>query len=109
MKFLSIDQKPSHFNNVALLGTWSRKGTRTTVKELFAHSRTRYTICTCVQSWASSQDELPPVAVLFKGSKKGHIVAQLKEAHDIPDWMLLQTQEYGSYRSEDMLDFKGLG
>ena len=69
LRFFSLDQKPAHFNNVALLGTYTRKGKRATVKEIFAHSRTRYTICTSVQNWAPSQGK-PHVGVLFKGKKK---------------------------------------
>ena len=87
---------------MALLGTFTRKGKRATVKEIFAHSRTRYTICTSVQNWAPSQGK-PPVAVLFKG-KKGHIVSDLKKKRDWPPWMHLQAQECGSYRADDVVE-----
>ena len=51
--------------------------------------------------------EPPPVAVLFKGKHKGTIWKELNEDPDKPQWMLIQTQENGSYRSEDMYDLLG--
>lgn len=50
-KYISLDQKPSWFNNGAKFGTYGREGeTAPSVKENFAQSRERYTILTVVPS-----------------------------------------------------------
>ena len=46
---------------------------------------------------------IPKFAVMFKGTKHGTIEKRLKEL-DSPDWLLIQVQEYGSYRSEDVVE-----
>ena len=46
---------------------------------------------------------IPKFAVMFKGTKHGTIEKRLKEL-DNPDWLLIQVQEYGSYRSEDVVE-----
>ena len=75
MRWLSLDQKPSWWNNAGLTGTWARRGGRQpTVKENFAHTRSRYTILTAVPGgWdmIDHPDGVPKVAILFKGKKKG--------------------------------------
>ena len=47
---------------------------------------------------------MPYVCVLFKGSPGGAIQKQLDETFETPAWMMVQTQENGSYRSSDMVD-----
>jgi len=49
MRWLSLDQKPSWWNNAGLTGTWAKKSrSAPTVTENFAHTRQRYTILTAV-------------------------------------------------------------
>ena len=132
MRWNSIDQKPSYFNNAAATGTFGRRGKPVTVREKFAASRERYTICTTVQAETydrlpakavenempiliDSDDEevkmepppakpkTPKFAIMFKGAKDGKIIKDLR-ALDNPDFLLIQVQEYGSYRSEDVVE-----
>ena len=43
MRFLSVDQKPSWFNNAGHTGTFAKKGgSQPSVRENFAHTRQRY-------------------------------------------------------------------
>ena len=61
MRFLSIDQKPSWFNNAGHTGTFAQKGGRQpTVRENFQHTRQRYTILTSVPSWGHDDPDMPP-------------------------------------------------
>ena len=47
MRFISLDQKPSWFNNAGSKGTFDKKGsTQPGVKENHGHTRQRYTILT---------------------------------------------------------------
>ena len=104
LRFISWDQKPAWFNNCANTGSWGRKGDQPKVKEIFAHSRARYTICTCVDSKAPSH-ETPHVAVLFKGTKGGPIIPRIEAGLDYnPPWFHLQVQKNGSYRADDMVE-----
>ena len=81
MRWLSIDQKPSWFNNAGHTGTFSKKGGRLpTVTENFQHTRERYTILTSVPSgWPmiGHEDRVPKVALLFKGKPTGTIYKRL--------------------------------
>ena len=47
----------------------------------------------------------PKIGVLFKGRPNGSIRRAILQEFTVPDWMLLQVQERGSYRSEDMVTF----
>ena len=64
LKWLSLDQKPSWFNNAGAsdTGTYTTHRGRNapTVRENFAASRERYTILTSVCSWWRSLDPPPP-------------------------------------------------
>lgn len=52
MRWFSMDQKPSWFNNAGLTKTFAKKGTKNiTVKEDFHATRARYTIASIVMSW----------------------------------------------------------
>ena len=75
MRFISLDQKPSWFNNAGHKGTFAKKGNNAPgVKENFAQTRERYTIFTSVRSWGNEDKaNPPPVAVLFAGKPKGAI------------------------------------
>ena len=102
MRWLSIDQKPSWFNNAGNLGTLAEKGgSQPSVREDFNQTRQRYSILTSVQSWSEG---LPPkVAVLFKAQPGGTIIQKLTERPK-PPWMKVQVQENGSYKSADMVE-----
>ena len=105
MRWYSVDQKPSWFNNAGQKGNFAVKGSKNgSVRENFAKTRQRYTIMTGVPSWLTA-DEVPKMAVLFKGAKGGRIVGSILKDFDKPDWMKLQTQEFGSYRSEDVVEY----
>ena len=73
MKRLSMDQKPSWFNNAGLRPQLARKGTRKVgAREDHHGTRQRYTVMTTVQSWPCPVDPVtggvtpPKMAVLFK-------------------------------------------
>jgi hypothetical protein len=106
MRFLSLDQKPSWFNNAGLTGTYARKGGGApSVREDHQGTRERYTIFTAVQSWANydeSDESVPPkIAVLFKARPDGSVVRRLRDTERKP-WMKVQGQDHGSYRSQDV-------
>ena len=114
MRFISIDQKPSWFNNAGHTGTYSQKGrTAPTVRENFQKTRERYTILTTVPSWhdvdhqalsqAPVSDAPPKVAVMFKAQPGGSVIKELQKLKLKP-WMNVQVQENGSYRSRDMVE-----
>ena len=108
MRWLSVDQKPSWWNNAGLAKTWSKKGRRAhRFKENFAHTRSRYTILTAVpHGWKMSEhpDNVPKCAILFKGKKNGKIIRRLSRYPGAKPWLKLQVQKEGSYRSEDMVE-----
>ena len=105
MRWVSWDQKPAWFNNTALDPCMSTAGYEPRIREGVAHSRQRFTICTCVDSHSCQHPGYqPPVGVLFKAAHNGIIRQELNNAPDIPDWMFVQTQLKGSYRAEDMLE-----
>ena len=108
MKWISLDQKPSWFNNAGAsnTGTYTMHRGRNapTVRENFNASRERYTILTSVCSWWRTLDPPPPVCILFRGQPGGRIVANTKAKFDCPPWMMLQVQENGSYRSGDCVE-----
>ena len=105
MRFISLDQKPSWFNNAGLTGTFAKKGgSQPSVRENFAKTRERYTILTAVvNSGNTDPDDPPKVAVLFKGMPNGRIIQHLRTL-TLKPWMKVQVQEYGSYRSSDMVE-----
>ena len=107
MRWLSIDQKPSWFNNAGHTGTFGQRGRHLpTVKENHAKTRERYTILTSVASYPMSETESwktpQKVAVLFKAKEKGTVYKRLKDS--VEPWMKVQTQENGSYRSCDVVE-----
>ena len=106
MRFLSIDQKPSWFNNAGHTGTFARKGgSQPSVREIHAHTRQRYTILTSVPSWGHEDPDLPPkVALLFKAAPNGPVIKKLRTSDRLKSWMKVQVQENGSYRSEDVVE-----
>jgi len=106
MRFLSLDQKPSWFNNAGHTGTFAKKGgSQPSVRENFNKTRERYTILTSVPSWGHIDPDVPPkVAILFKAKPNGAIIRELRASALNKPWMKMQVQENGSYRSEDMVE-----
>ena len=104
MRWISLDQKPSWFNNAGHTGAYARKGSQPTVRENFNATRQRYSILTSVPSWGHGNPDAPPkVAVLFKGKPGGTIRTSIDADFQCPSWMMIQVQERGSYRSEDVV------
>ena len=106
MRFLSVDQKPSWFNNAGLTGTFARKGgSQPRVRENFHHTRQRYTILTSVPSWGHGDPNVPPkIAILFKAQPGGKTIKDLQKCCHLNAWTKVQVQENGSYRSEDVVE-----
>ena len=97
--------KPSWFNNAGLTGTFAKKGSTPSVKEIFADTRQRYTILTAVPSWGHTDPAIPPkVAVLFKAAPDGSVIQKLRKSSRLKPWMNVQVQKNGSYRSEDVVE-----
>ena len=105
MRWISLDQKPSWFNNAGLQGTFSPKGgSAPTVREDFKATRERYSILTAVQSWKALDPNVPPkIAVLVKAAPDGIVVREMRGFRFLQPWMLPQAQQHGSYRSSDMV------
>ena len=103
MRWLSLDQKPSWFNNAGATGTYTTRRGRNapTVRENHNATRERYTIFTSVCSWWRTYEPPPPVCVLFRGQPGGRILDNCRANFDCPPWMMLQVQENGSYRAGD--------
>jgi len=101
MKWFSADQKPLHFNNAGTRPTYAKRGTRrVTVAEDHNATRERYSLFTTCQTWDGGGTP-PKLAVLFKASRSAPI---LRGRIETPGFILLQFQEKGSYRSEDVCD-----
>ena len=80
----------------------ARKGaSRVGAKEDHHGTRQRYTIMSTVQSWTVDGGAVPRIAVLFKADSGERVLSGLSP----PPWLLLQTQERGSYRTEDVVAF----
>ena len=107
MRFISLDQKPSWFNNAGHKGTLGKKGgPQPAVKENFSQPRERYNIVTLVWSLENDDpDKPPPVALLFKGAQRGTTWKKL-QTHPFNNrpWMRVQCQDCGSYRSVDVVE-----
>jgi hypothetical protein len=105
-RFLSLDEKPSWFNNAGRTGTFAKTGgSQPSVREDFAKTRERYTILTSVPSWGHTDPDVPPkVAVLFKAQPNGLVINQLRASFRNKPWMKVQVQAHGSYRSEDTVE-----
>ena len=106
MRVLSVDQKPSWFNNAGNTGTFAKKGGYTpTVRENHSKCRERYTILTSVPSFGHEDPNMvPKVAVLFKAAPDGSVIKKLEESAILKPWMKVQVQENGSYRSADVVE-----
>ena len=99
MRWVSLDQKPSWFNNAGLRPQYATTGGRVVAaKEDHNGTRQRYSLFTFAQSWTEPQP--PKLCVLFKAERGDRILRDLTS----PEWMLIQTQAKGSYRAEDVID-----
>ena len=106
MRFLSLDQKPSWFNNAGHTGTYAMKGgSQPSVRENFHQTRQRYSILTAVPSWGHTDPDLPPkIAILFKAKPGGTVVTRLRKDKRVKPWMKVQVQDHGSYKSVDVVE-----
>jgi len=109
MRFLSLDQKPSWFNNAGRTGSSLalRGGSQPRVREDHDATRQRYSILTAVPSWGHDNpdvDEPPKIAILFRAKPGGRVLEELQTCKHLKPWMKVQVQENGSYRSEDVVD-----
>ena len=106
MRFISLDQKPSWFNNAGHTGTFAHKGgSQPSVRENFAQTRERYSILTSVPSWGHTDEDDPPkIALLFRASPGGQVIQNLRKSICLKPWMKVQVQVNGSYRSEDVVE-----
>lgn len=105
-RFLSLDQKPSWFNNAGHTGTFGEKGApQPSVREIHAHTRQRYSILTSVQSWDNADPDDPPkIAILFKATPEGTVIKRLRKSNLLKPWLKVQVQVNGSYRSQDVVE-----
>ena len=107
MRFISLDQKPSWYNNAGHTGTFAVSGgSQPSVREDFNKTRERYSILTAVPNFGHTGDldQPPKVAILVKGKPGGKIIRDLRKSRRLKPWMLVQAQVNGSYRSEDMVE-----
>jgi len=106
MRFISLDQKPSWFNNAGHTGTYAKKGgSQPSVREDFNATRQRYTILTAVPTWGHSDPNAPPkICILFKAKPGGTVVRDLRNYNRLEPWMHVQVQEHGSYKSVDVVE-----
>ena len=99
-RVVSFDQKPFWFNSVGSEATLSLKGARgVQVVENMCATRERWTFMSTACSWPVTSP--PAVACLFKASTG----ATIKQTLMTQNHVLIQTQEKGSYRVEDVLEF----
>ena len=111
MRWVSLDQKPSWFNNAGHTGSFAKKGIAPTVRENFAQTRERYTILTVVPLNCCVGDDvegdgakMPRIEVLFKAENGARIRAAVEKEFVMPHWMKMRFQVKGSYRSEDVCE-----
>ena len=78
MRWVSWDEKPAWFNNIAVNATYSIHGYEPQIKGIEARARQRFTICTCVDSAAANDDaDPPPVGMLFEAAARGRVWQEL--------------------------------
>ena len=84
MRFISLDQKPSWFNNAGHKGTLGKKGCpQPGIQENFCQTRERYSIFTSVRNFDNDNpDEPPPVEILFRAFRRRKICQKL-QSHPI--------------------------
>ena len=89
LRILSLDQKPSWFNNAGLTKTYGREGRRA------PHVRENF--LTSVPSWGHEDPDVPSkLAILCKAMSGGRTIRRLRASDRLKPWMKVQVQEYGS-------------
>ena len=97
-----FDQKPLWFTASSQEKTLSLRGARkVAVKENVPMTRARFTGMTRCR-WPTPPGDGKEIAVLFKASGGGH---RIRSGLRVPPGVLLQFQEKGSYRLEDVLEY----
>ena len=97
-----FDQKPLRFTASSQEKTLSLRGARkVAVKENVPMTRARFTGMTRCR-WPTPPGDGKEIAVLFKASGGGH---RIRSGLRVPPGVLLQFQEKGSYRLEDVLEY----
>jgi len=84
MRFISLDQKSSWFNNAGHKSTLGKKGCpQPGIQENFCQTRERYSIFTSVRNFDNDNpDEPPPVEILFRAFRRRKICQKL-QSHPI--------------------------
>lgn len=99
--FEGFDQKPLWFTAAGQEKTLGLRGARkVVVKENLPMTRARFTAMTRCR-WPTPPADGKELAVLFKAASGAQIRAQLL----VPSCVLLQFQEKGSYRLQDVLEY----
>ena len=106
----SFDETPMLFNSIDSQETLELKGAKYVRRKLpYCASKERFTHFTSVSSfkWPFG-DSPPPSATLFKGKTSSTLAGITRKPNKdvtLPRAMLLQFQECGSYREEDVVEF----
>ena len=90
MRWFSLDQKPSWFNNVGHRGTLAKKGGPPPgIKENFNQTRVRYTILTSVRSWGNEDPkQTPPMLNVETCVNLHHLIVIKKHVVDV--WLIVK-------------------
>ena len=101
LEFEDFDQKPCWFTAAGSEPTVAPRGaSKVAVKENLPMTRARFTVMTRCRYPAPPHDKL--IAVLFKAAGGGE---RIRKDLIVPDGVLLQFQEKGSYRLADVLEY----
>jgi hypothetical protein len=94
MRFISLDQKLSWFNNAGHTCTYAKKGgSQPSVREDFYATRQRHTIFTTVPSWGHGDPNMPPkICVLLKAQPGGTILNDLRKSDLVKPGVHVQVQ-----------------
>lgn len=102
LRWLSADQKPLWFNNAGHKGALAIRGQKAPmIWENFSKTRERLSLFTFVDSSCMFSPTVveedappPPLFVLFKGKKSGHIIKHIKDTlKEVPPWFHIQVQD----------------
>ena len=100
--FEGFDQKPLWFTAASQEKTLAPRGAvKVVVKENMPMTRSRFTAMTRCR-WPSPPEDGKEIAILFKASGRG---VRIRPTLRTPPGVLLQFQEKGSYRLEDVLEY----
>ncbi len=100
LEFLTIDEKPYHFNAIGGDKVWRRRGTKKkAVKEKRQHMLERWTGMTSCSSKGCQPGTVPKWAALFKAEDGSRTHLR------VPEGVKVQFAPHGSYRTEHVLDY----